>query len=274
MPTPPPASVSDRERMRAIERGGTLKYFAREEPGEPRAGAATEALSRSNTALDYKSTKLEPGRTFMMDDYAAIGRAARRPAPSLDSVATLIAYQPTAEVVADSSTGSTGSGGLCATKFGTGFTRRQQRDIGQDEERKRWEEHKRATTSPAEQRRERLLEVTQTRHLFAGEGGSGPTQAPRVEPRPGSVGDNSHVSRLRSSTSRFHCTAEELSPSESRRGKLLAEGLTTKRTSAVIGIGAGPRIESVGVRENFTESHYAQQRRRDDAEIEMVRKLV
>ena len=118
---------------RAGERSNSLKYF---EPTDiampPRAGMRSEALARSQTALDYKAARLEGGRTFLMDDYDAIGRTSRRPAPMPDSVASLIAYQSAPEPFSEGK-------GLASTKFGAGFTRRQQHDIKQDEARRRFE---------------------------------------------------------------------------------------------------------------------------------------
>jgi hypothetical protein len=137
-PAPLPA---DREGMRVLERSGTLKYFedqAREgapAAKEPRAGIRTECLARSQTALDYASARLEGGRTFLMDDYDAIGRTSRRPAPTADSVASLLGYQAAPEPFSQ-------GGGLATTKFGAGFTRRQQRDIRQDGARRVFEEER------------------------------------------------------------------------------------------------------------------------------------
>jgi hypothetical protein len=128
---------ADREGMRALERSGTLKYFEQQShaAAQPPAGMRTESLGRSQTALDYASARLEGGRTFLMDDYDVIGRTSRRPAPTTDSVASLIRYKAAPEPF-------TQGKGLSTTKFGTGFTRRQQRNIQQDGARKVFEEER------------------------------------------------------------------------------------------------------------------------------------
>ena len=125
-------SAAERESMHSIERRDSLKYFKQEAPVVVWAGLATESLSRSQTALDYAPARLEGRRSFLMDDYDMIGRTARRPAPSSDSVAALIGYQA---LPGDFSQGK----GLSNTKFGAGFTRRQQCDIKQDESRTSYE---------------------------------------------------------------------------------------------------------------------------------------
>lgn len=80
--------------------------------------------------------------------------------------------------------------------------------------------------------------------------------------REGAGGDGP-IGRLRDSTSRFFCTPDELKVSEARQRNLINDGLvTTKRKSTILGFGDhGARLESIGVRENFNESHYAQERR-------------
>lgn len=85
---------------------------------------------------------------------------------------------------------------------------------------------------------------------------------PEVAGYPIGAGNDGTASRLRDSTSRFHCTLEILRTSEARQRNLANDGLVTHRKSTVIGFGnTGPRLSSIGVRENFTESHYAQTRR-------------
>ena len=54
-----------------------------------------------------------------------------------------------------------------------------------------------------------------------------------------------------------------LKTSEMRQRTLVNDGLvTTQRKSTILGYGDhGARLSSIGVRENFNESHYAQTRR-------------
>jgi hypothetical protein len=80
---------------------------------------------------------------------------------------------------------------------------------------------------------------------------------------PVGAGGDGPIGRLRDSTSRFHCTPDELKISEARQRILVNDGLvTTQRKSTILGYGDhGARLASIGVRENFNESHYAQTRR-------------
>lgn len=62
--------------------------------------------------------------------------------------------------------------------------------------------------------------------------------------------------RLKDSTSRFHATAQEMPHRPERAAKLAEEGLVSKRTSTVIGVGKTLRheISSVGIRDAFAGS--------------------
>ena len=89
--------------------------------------------------------------------------------------------------------------------------------------------------------------------------------------------------RLRDSTARFFCTADQMPHRPSRQQLLETDGLVvTKRTSTVIGVGANPSQEifSVGARESLNDSLYGLQRRAaarearaPAADIAMVRAL-
>jgi len=93
--------------------------------------------------------------------------------------------------------------------------------------------------------------LTDKRHVF-----------PEVAGYPVGAGSESATGRLRDSTSRFYCTPEMLTVTEARQRNLINDGLvTTVRKSTILGYGdTGARIPSVGVRENFNDSHYSQAR--------------
>lgn len=78
------------------------------------------------------------------------------------------------------------------------------------------------------------------------------------------MGADAPGGRLRDSTSRFFCTAEQMPHRAARQHLLDTDGLTaTKRTSTSIGVGPNPshEIHSIGAREALSESLYGSTRR-------------
>ena len=95
----------------------------------PAAGKATRALNASFSACEYKPARLEPGRTFLLDDYE--GRQCRAHRENLhltgDACFQAMAYEKNITQFAPVQE---------SAKFHAGFYRRQQSTIRQDAERK------------------------------------------------------------------------------------------------------------------------------------------
>ena len=85
----------------------------------PPAGKATNNVNMSFSAFDYAPARLEPGRTFLMDDYLTSGRAARRQEEHQRGVCwDVLQYQKDVEPFRPRQ-------GFSETKFHSGFMRRQ-----------------------------------------------------------------------------------------------------------------------------------------------------
>ena len=111
----------------------------------PAAGKPSTVLNSSHSAYDYKPARLDRHRSFMMDDYLNAGRFARHKpegSASSDSCWQVLNYkdQPQFET----------KQGFCETKFHSGFTRRQQPSIRQDEQRLMNESARVNTSHPTE----------------------------------------------------------------------------------------------------------------------------
>lgn len=95
----------------------------------PAAGKATRALNAAFSACEYKPARLEPGRTFLLDDYE--GRQCRAHRENLhltgDACFQAMAYEKNITQFAPVQE---------SAKFHAGFYRRQQSSIRQDAERK------------------------------------------------------------------------------------------------------------------------------------------
>ena len=243
----------------------------------PAAGKATKGLNAAFSACEYKPARLEPGRTFLLDDYE--GRQCRAHRENLhltgDACFQAMAYEKNVtqfNPVQESA------------KFHTGFYRRQQGTIRQDAERKQHEGIKEERAAVITRMRGDRMHATSSfayngYDIITGEDlDPSKDRGRRPEARhwePGNeldhterrdVGMQSDTAggRLRDSTSRFFCTPQQMPHRQARQHTLETDGLTkTQRTSTVIGVGLNPaaEIKSIGVREAFTESAYAIRRR-------------
>ena len=243
----------------------------------PAAGKATKGLNAAFSAVEYKSARLEPGKTFLMDDYE--GRQCRAHRENLhltgDQCFQAMAYEKNVtqfNPIQESA------------KFHTGFYRRQQGTILQDAERKQREGYKEDRGEVITRMRgERVNAASsfayngydiitghdfdpskdrgrrpQARHVAPG------NELDHSERRDVGMQADTAGGRLRDSTARFFCTPQQMPHRQARQQTIEADGLTTtQRTSTVIGVGLNPaaEIKSIGARENFTESVYAIRRR-------------
>ena len=243
----------------------------------PAAGKATKVLNASFSACEHKPARLEPGRTFLMDDYE--DRQCRPHRENLhltgDACFEAMAYEKNVTQFAPVQE---------SAKFHTGFYRRQQGTILQDAERKQREGFKEERGEVITRMRgERMNAASsfayngydiitghdfdpskdrgrrpEARHVAPG------NQLDHTERRDVGMQADTAGGRLRDSTSRFFCTPQQMPHRQARQQTIEADGLTTtQRTSTVIGVGTNPaaEIKSIGVRENFTESVYAIRRR-------------
>lgn len=243
----------------------------------PAAGKATIGLNSAFSACEYKPGRLEPGKTFLMDDYES--RQCRPHRENLhltnDACFQALAYEKEVTQFAPKQE---------SAKFHTGFYRRQQGTILQDAERKQREAVKEVRGEVISQLRgERVEEANsfayngydiitghdfdpskdrgrrpEARHVAPG------NELDHTEQRDSGLSADTAGGRLRDSTSRFFCTPQQMPHRQARQQTIEADGLTTtQRTSTVIGVGTNPaaEIKSIGARENFTESVYAIRRR-------------
>jgi len=235
--------------------------------GPPAAGKGTSLLNSSFSGFDYMPSKMEKGRSFLMDDYTTdTTRSARRPATLTDGVGALLQYQPSEERWRPEQ-------GTHQTKFHQGFKRREQQHIAQDAPRKQFdEERSQRLLGPAALRYDRLNTMRTFKYngydvITGSEVGDGYTWRSgkrHIDDSRHPTGGDAPVGRLRDSSARFFCSPDELPVTALRRNHLVNDGLTTtQRTSTIIGIGPNRAQEmpSIGVTENFTGSHYAQSRR-------------
>lgn len=248
------------------------------------AGVATETLNASFSAADVPSQKRQPHVPVLMEDYQQANRTLRRTVPVNDSVASLISHG-----CSDANDSLLGVGSTRTTKFGAGFVRRQQTSIEKSGAKREQPSQKQSATS--ELRRERLVQRQSFAYhgydIISGAelaGGAPPRRlaAPCMDAKRTiaagesavTTGADSQLGRLRDSTSRFHCTPQELPTTERRRELLSTEGLVeTQRKSALLGVGPGcHEIASSGAEDNFRKSEYAIRRRADAMELDSSRR--
>lgn len=87
--------------------------------GKDAAGKSTNLLNASFSAFDYAPSKLDHGRSFLMDDYLQTGRIARkREEPTRDRCWDVLHYQKDVAPFEPRQ-------GFSETKFHSGFMRRQ-----------------------------------------------------------------------------------------------------------------------------------------------------
>ncbi len=240
----------------------------------PPAGKGTNPLNASFSAYDYRPARLDNGRSFLMDDYAKTGRVSRRNElePSLsklrrDHCWDVMHYQKNPAPFEPVQ-------GFNETKFHTGFMRRQLYDIPHPpSQNKEVVLQREARTRRLQDARREALVATESfayngYNIITGEElDKSKDRAARAhhkrrhikEPYDKGMSANAPGGRLRDSTSRFFCTAQQMPSRYQRQALLEADGLThTKRKSSVIGVGSGPahEIPSIGAREALSESLY------------------
>jgi hypothetical protein len=308
------ASVLLSERTLRHAREMPSRWDVRQAEAAYAAGKATASLNASFSAYDYKPAKIEGGRSFLMDDYLHVNRAARaHEEHKRDNCWDILQYQKDVAPFQPRQ-------GFSETKFHSGFMRRQGSQMPYLTDRV-CGRHPHAPR-PASSRRLRPLAHTSAPRALRARNPAALTAAhpplapppPRAqdakrklepEPKPQrsaagynvltsegmhpgmdrAHGERRHIvdhrasreaglsadtpgGRLRDSTSRFFCTADQLPHRPARQHNLETDGLTvTKRTSTVIGVGSNPSQEifSIGAREVLGDSVYGIQRRRGGA---------
>ena len=242
------------------------------------AGRATQPMNSSFSAYDYKQTKLEPGRCFLMDDYVRTGRVTRRtelePAVAhlkSDRCWNLIhSGQPDTKPFEAKQ-------GFSETKFHSGFMRRQKDSIPYLSERPDLPAamplgvSKSISVEPLERPGRRRAPEPVAHDVITGDGITKNLHhnerrhlVDAAAARSAGMYADAPGGRLRDSTARFFCTADQMPHRGGRQHTLETDGLTsTKRTSTVIGVGSNPsqEIYSVGAKEALGDSLYGLQRR-------------
>ena len=242
------------------------------------AGKNTIAINSSFTAYDYKQEKLNPARSFLMDDYVRTGRVTKR--CELDESVKHLKQDSCWPLIQSGQRDTApfeAKQGFSETKFHAGFMRRQAANIPYLAERPSipaalpLERSKSISVEPLERPGRRRAPEAAAHDVITG---SGITENLRhserrhvvdaAAARAARMHADTPGGRLRDSTARFFCTPDQMPRRDAREKQLDADGLTvTKRTSTVIGVGANPSQEifSIGAREALHDSLYGLQRR-------------
>ena len=223
------------------------------------AGKATNRLNASFSAFDYAPAKLDHGRSFLMDDYLQSGRVARRrDEAERDRCWDVLQYQKDVEPFKPRQ-------GFSETKFHNGFMRRQGSQMPYLVEREEQRNRDPAPQAPPPPRVSYNVLTSEGMNPSMDRGhGERRHVVDHRELRQASMHADTPGGRLRDSTSRFFCTADQLPHRPTRQHLLETDGLTqTKRTSTVIGVGTNPSQEifSIGAREVLADSIYGITRR-------------
>ena len=223
------------------------------------AGRPTAPLNAAFCAFDYLPSKLDRQRSFLMDDYLSSGRMARAQSESSrrDTSWEVLQYQKDIEPFIPEQ-------GFNQTKFHAGFMRRQASNIPYLVEREALRNREPMQRAPRPRQSYDILTSEGMDPSMDRAHGERRHITDAREARAGSTNADAPAGRLRDSTSRFFCTAEQLPHRPYRQQLQETDGLTiTKRTSTVIGVGANPsqEIYSIGAREVLSDSIYGIKRR-------------